>query len=115
MKQTQAANDQKKIMELEAWGQQQQQKHHLQGFGTAPVQDCLKPIEKQLPAIAQKAGVDIIVNKWQIDYQTSQIELVDLTDAIVALYKPDAKTLQIVKNLNKWKPLSEEKLLNLKD
>ncbi len=38
MEKAKAANDQQKIKELQAWGQQQQQKSHLMAFGTAPVQ-----------------------------------------------------------------------------
>jgi hypothetical protein len=115
MEKAKAAGDGQKIKELEAWGQQWQQKAHLITFGTAPVQQFLEPVKDKLPEVAQQAGVDIIVSKWQIDYQVKDAELVDVTDAIVALYQPNEKTLKTVEALKKHKPMSEEDVLKIKD
>jgi hypothetical protein len=110
-----AAGDEKKIKELNEWGESNQAKAHLQGFGTAPVKNLLERIKDQLPGVAQQAGVDIIVSKWQIDYQVKDAELVDVTDAIVALYKPSEETLKILEEVKKQPPVSEEELSNMKD
>ena len=115
MEKAKAAGDEKKIKELEAWGESRQQKAHLQGFGTAPVTELLEPVKGRLAEVARQAGVDIIVSTWQIDYQASDAELVDVTDAIVALYEPSEKTLKTVEALKKHKPMSEEEILKIKD
>ena len=115
MEKAKAAGDEKKVEELKAWGQQRQQKIHLQGFGSAPVQDLLKPVHRELAAVAGKAGVDLIVSKWQIDYQSKDAELVDVTDALVSLYKPNEKTLKIIQDIKTRSPLSEEEILKHKD
>jgi len=110
-----AAGDTQKVKELEEWGQSSQAKAHLQGFGTAPVKNLLEQVKDKLPQVAQQAGVDIIVSKWQIDYQAKDAEVVDMTDAIVALYKPSEETLKIIEEMKKQQPISEEELLKMKD
>jgi hypothetical protein len=115
MEKAKAAGDTKKVKELEEWGQSNQAKAHLQGFGTAPVKNLLERVNKELALAAQQAGVDIIISKWQIDYQAKDAQVVDMTDAIVALYKPSEDTLKILEEVKKQPPISEEELLKMKD
>jgi hypothetical protein len=115
MEKAKAAGDEKKVKELNEWGESNQAKAHLQGFGTAPVKNLLETVKDKLPQAAQQAGVDIIVSKWQIDYQAKDAQVVDMTDAIVALYKPSEETLKIVEEMKKQQPVSEEELLKMKD
>jgi hypothetical protein len=115
MEKAKAAGDTKKVKELEEWGQSSQAKAHLQGFGTAPVKNLLERVNKELAQVALQAGVDIIVSKWQIDYQVKDAEFVDVTDAIVALYKPSPETLKILEEMKKQPPVSEEELSKMKD
>jgi len=115
MEAAKAAGDEQKVKELEQWGSQNQQKAHFMGFGTAPVKQWLTPVEKELATVAQQAGVDVIISKWQIDYQVEAAQFVDVTDAIVALYKPGEKTLKSVEAIKKTKPISEQEILKIKD
>jgi hypothetical protein len=92
-----------------------QKKRHLQGFGTAPVQELLEPFRDQLPKVAEQAGVDIIVSKWQVDYQIKNAEFVDVTNELVKLYLPDDKTQKIVESMKTVKPIDEEEILKIKD
>ena len=48
-------------------------------------------IKDQLPGIAKKAGVDVIVSKWSITYNTSDAEFVDVTGLIIEPFQPDEK------------------------
>lgn len=115
MEKAKAAGDMQKVKELEEWGESNQTKAHLQGFGTAPVKNLLETVKNELAQAAQQAGVDIVVSKWQIDYQVKDAQVVDMTDAIVALYKPSEETLKIVQEMKDVKPVSEEELLKMKD
>jgi hypothetical protein len=92
-----------------------QKQRRLQGFGTAPVQKLLKPINDQLPEVARQAGVDMIVGKWQVDYQVKDAEFVDVTAVMVALYHPDEKTLKMGESMKDVKPISKEEILKIKD
>lgn len=105
-----AAGDDKKVAQLEAWGSARQGKYHRQGFGTAPVDDILIHIKKDLPEIAKAAGVDVIVSKWDVVYKIKGAEVVDITDQIVMPFKPTEKTLKSIKSLMKHKPLTEKEL-----
>ena len=72
--------DQKRIEELENWGRTHQARLHKQGFGAAPVHDLLKYIKDDIPKVAEEAGVDVIVSKWEIVYQDNTAEFVDIVD-----------------------------------
>lgn len=110
MKKAKADNNKEKIKELEAWGSAQQAKLHKQGFGTAPVHDLLKHIKNDIPKIAKKAGVDIIVSKWEVVYQNPSIELIDITDEIVKPFSPGEKTLKSIQSIQTHQPFSQEEL-----
>ena len=79
-KKAKADGDEKKAKELEAKGQAQQQLFHMQGFSTASVSEYLELVKDKIPAIAKEAGVDVIVSKWDIVYQSPDAEFVDVTD-----------------------------------
>ncbi|MGC9329045.1 MAG: hypothetical protein ACP5I1_15525 [Candidatus Hinthialibacter sp.] len=87
------------IHQLEAWGEKHQHHAHLQAFCGAPVQDRLKVIADQIPQIAREAGVDLIVSKWQIDYQAESIQLIDITNKLVKCFNPQEKALKWIEDL----------------
>jgi hypothetical protein len=99
-----AAGDMDKVKAIEAQGKAGQARRHEQGFSGAPVDDILETIKDKLPQVAEASGVDMIVSKWQIAYQTPGAKFVDVTDAIVKLFNPDDKALRIIEDL-KGKPL----------
>ncbi|OHB44867.1 MAG: hypothetical protein A2178_02525 [Planctomycetes bacterium GWC2_49_10] len=115
MKKAEDDNDIAKVSELKKWGAAQQQKLHLQGFGKAPVDDILVKIKDKLPAIAAETNVCMIISKWQIDYKTDSVELVDVTDAMVKLFNPNEKALKSIEQMKKIEPSSEEELLKHRD
>ena len=94
-----AAGDEKKAKELEEKGKAGQQMFHMQGFSTASVNDILEHIKDKVPAIAKEAGVDVIVSKWDMVYQSPDAEFVDITDLMVKPFNPDEKTLEMARIL----------------
>jgi hypothetical protein len=115
MEKAKANGDTAKVEELEAWGIAQQERLHLQGFGTGSVTGLLKHIAADIPAIARKTGVDIIVSKWEVVYQHRSAEVVDITDEIVKPFAPSRDTLKMIEELKKEKPVPEEQLKNVED
>jgi len=118
-----AAGDEKRVKELEAessnptwpglgWPPSlaQQELLHKQGFSTWPVDNILEEMKGKIPEIAEQAKVDIIVSKWNIVYQRSGVELVNVTDLMVEPFDPDEETLKIVKDLQELEPVSLEEL-----
>ena len=59
-----ASGDQQRVAALEAEGKARQRLLHMQGFSTAPVTNILDQIKDKLPALKQKAGVSVLLSKW---------------------------------------------------
>ena len=109
------AGDEARVAELEAWGPTTQRRIHEQGFGTAPVDDILARIEHELPAIADEAGVDVIVSKWALAHTRPAAKFVDLTHALAARFDPDEATLKVIAELTAREPLSADELADHQD
>lgn len=109
-----AAGDQKRVEELEAQGREGQELVHKQGFGTWPVDNILDIIREEIPGIAKQAGVDVVVSKWDVVYQRSGVELVDVTDLMVQPFDPDESTLKLIQEVLKGDPVPLEELENHK-
>jgi hypothetical protein len=107
--------DEKVIKECEAEGPAQQQILHQQGFSIASVADILEKVKDNLPKIAQEAGADIIVSKWEVVHKNPSIEIVDVTSHLVKLFNPDEQTLKIIEELSKQPPIPLLELLLAKE
>lgn len=88
-----------------------QKKGHLQGFGTMPVHDYFEPVKDQLPALAAACGVDVIVSKWEFDYLAPDAAVKDITEELVALYEPNDKALNWIRQMKDIAPLPEKEIL----
>ena len=63
---------------------------HRQAFGRASVDDAMGAVKDKLAEIAKQARVEAIV--YEPDFASEQVELVDLTAEVVALFEPDERT-----------------------
>jgi hypothetical protein len=114
-RQAKADDNQKKMKELEEWGQKHQRQLHRQGFSFVPVGDLLENVKDQMSAVAKKAKVVAIVRKC--DFVGENVEVVDVTDQLVELFGPSEKTWKTVRSI-KDKPavdLDEIEKHNKKD
>jgi hypothetical protein len=100
-----AAGDGDLLADLEQLGPAMQQRMHYQGFGTAPVDDIIARIEDRLPAVAEEAGVDVIVSKWALTYRSEDAKFVDVTHLLAAEFDPDEETLKTIQHLIKTEPV----------
>ena len=105
-----ANGDDERVQELERHGPELQRLVHRQGFSTWPVDNILEKIEAEIPQIAAQAGVDVIVSKWDIVYQQSGLEFVDVTDLIVVPFEPSEETLQVIREIREQEPVPVEEL-----
>ena len=103
-----AAGDEKRMEELEQWGKKHQRQLHRQGFAIVPVTDLLDHVEDKLPEVAQAAGVVAIVRAC--DFQSDQVELVDVTDRLVELFDPSEKTLENARSIRTKPPVDLDDL-----
>jgi Skp family chaperone for outer membrane proteins len=93
------------IKQCEAWGPTYHKLQMLQVFSLASVVDILEKVKDNLPKVAQEAGVDIIVSKWEVAYKNPSIEIVDVTSYLVKIFNPDEPTLKIIEELSKQPPM----------
>lgn len=105
-----AANDKDLAKQLEEKGNAQQKRLHEQVFGTAPVDDALEAVKREIPAVARSAGVDVVVCMHDVVYREPSVEFVDITDQIVDLFDPDEETLEKIHAIRKHAPVSREVL-----
>lgn len=107
-----AANDQNMVKQLEAWGEAQQIRCHLQGFAGAPVGDILSEVKDQLPRIAETANVQAI--SQSADYTNPEVDVVDITGDLIKLWSPDAATLKMISRLKKTTPVPIEEVAKMR-
>lgn len=112
-----AAGDQKRVAELEAEGASSQRRMHMQGFSTAPVTNILDQIKDKLPAIKEKAGVAVLVSKWDTAAlaQYRDADFVDVTEALIDALNPTERQRQSALEIQKHKPISLEAAAQIKD
>jgi hypothetical protein len=92
-----AANDTKKVQELDAWGNAGQETAHQQLAGEAPITNILETLAPGWPEVAKKARVAMIVA--DLPYADSSVEKVDVTEMLLDWLKADERTRTIVRGL----------------
>ncbi len=95
---------------MEAIGEDSQELAHKQAFSTWQVDNILETIEGKIPEIAKQAKVDLIVSKWDIVYQQSGVEFIDVTDVMVKLSNPDEQMLEMLEQMKQQPPIPLEEL-----
>ena len=103
-----AAGDTERVAELEAWGPKHQRALHRQGFGRVPVDDLLAHVADRLPEAARAAGVDVIV--FDCSWAGPEVEVVDVTHELVALFDPSERTLTTVEELLEHEPVDLDEI-----
>lgn len=102
--------NEKQVAELDARGKMMQRRLHEQGFSTGSVAGYMAKVKDSLPDVAKKAGVQVIVSKWELNYQSPEVEVVDVTNELVALFHPNERVLNMLKDLKTRPPLPMEEI-----
>lgn len=92
------------IKELDTWVARFQRQIHFQGFCRAPVDDLLLLVKEKMPEVAKSTGVDII--GWYPDFTGTEVEIVDITDELVALFNTSEKKLKEIEGLKDVEPIA---------
>jgi len=104
-KKAKEAKDEKRVKEIESQMQLKQRRAHEQGFSTGSVAPIMAQVKDRLPDVAKQAGVQLIVSKWELNHQSSDVEIVDVTDRIVALFHVNERGLKWCKEIQNTKPV----------
>jgi hypothetical protein len=113
LKQAEAAKDTKRAEQIKQRGKTLQTLRHLQAFSNAPVDDLLVHIQDKLPEIARTSNVSLIAAR--ADFHGDEVEIVDVTDALVDAFGPDARTLKVIADLRNKAPIPLIDALEIKD
>ena len=105
-----AAKDEKRMKEIESQMQAKQRRAHEQGFSTGSVAAIMATVKDSLPTLAKQAGVQVIVSKWELNHHAAEVEIVDVTDQLVARFHVSEKGLKWCKEIQQKPPLPLEQL-----
>jgi hypothetical protein len=86
---------------------------HAIVFSTAPPESALAELAPRLPAIAREAGVVLIVPRT--DWQDPSVEAVDVTDRLVAEFKPTAQAKKMLGGFKGQRPITLEEVTRMRD
>lgn len=91
------------VATLERTADRMQWHLHRQGFGVESVHEYLDCIADKLPGVAEKHNLAAIA--WNPAFvDESKVELVDVTESIIDLYKPDENARQMAMSMIKLEP-----------
>ena len=109
-----AAGNTQRAEELAAEGVALQKQLHMRVFGSAPIDDILEKIKRDIPLIARDMGVDIVIGKWDIVYQTPSAQYLDITGRLVDLFEPDEETREKIESILEHDPFPAHAIENMK-
>jgi len=110
-----AAGDETKAKDLEARGPAMQMLMHQQVFSNGSIGNITAAMASRLPEVAKAAGVVAIVSSWELPHSAPNVEVVDVTPQVVALFAPDAQTTKIIESMRGQKPIPLLDALLIKD
>lgn len=115
--QAKADGDTARAARLEAEGAERQKRIHRQAFSTASVDDILKEIRDELPAIRAEAGVAALVSKWDTDTLRAWTNArhVDVTTALIDALAPTDRQRKYAIEIQKKDPLPLETASDIRD
>jgi hypothetical protein len=106
----QIAGDTAKIRELTVRMISYQHLLHQMVFGTGTVAAIMEQVKDRLPEVAEKAGVSMIVSKFEVNFSDPSIEKVDVTNLLIPLFKPMEDIEKMVGEIEKTDPVPLEDL-----
>ncbi len=102
-----AAGDRERAAALEKEGVAMQEKLHLQGFSTAPVDDILAHFQERIAELRVRTGVATLVSKWDAAglAQHAGAEQLDVTEQLVDAMHPTDKQRKTALEIVHLKPM----------
>jgi hypothetical protein len=106
----QKVNDTAKMKELSIQAMSNQHLLHLMVFGSGSASAIVNLIKEQLPDVAEKANVDIIISKFELSWTDPKVEIIDVTNDLVKLFKPKENIDKMCNEIAKTDPVPLEEL-----
>jgi hypothetical protein len=78
---------------------------HQQVFSNGSVASVIDLVRDRLPGVAKKAGVSLIMSKWELPYADPSVRIVDLTDDVIALFHPENMSTEVIRSIRMQEPI----------
>jgi len=82
------AHDTARIKDLSILRLSYQHLLHQMVFSNGSIGIVMACIKDQLPGLAKKEGVSVILSKWEVNFIDPSIEIIDLTNQVAQLFQP---------------------------
>lgn len=114
-RQAKAAKNDQRMKEIDEQMKSRQRRAHEQAFSTGSVAAIMDKVKDRLPDVARQADVQLIISKWELNHHAPGVELVEVTDKIVALFHVSERGLKWCQEIQQKAPLAPEKIPAHKD
>jgi nitroreductase len=104
------ANNEKLMKELKEHMEDVQFRLNQEAYSTGSVAAIMATIKHALPSVAKEAGVDMIISKWEVNFQGPNIQTEDVTDKLVALFHTSDQGWKQAKDIQQKPPLPIENI-----
>jgi hypothetical protein len=111
MQKAQEEHDSIKISKLNFEAPTRQAMLHEKGFGTGSVRYELLEIKDKIDSLAKAEKLDLILSKWELNYSSSNCEVVDISEKIGLLFNPNERFRNIIKEILKSEPIKDAYLI----
>ena len=105
MTKAKAAKNDSLIRHIEKTAETYQVLSHLRAFSVGSVTGILEKHKAEVNSVAKKAGVEVIVSKFELVYTGPDVDAVDVTLPLVRIFKPSAQALKWISDVPKHEPL----------
>jgi carboxypeptidase C (cathepsin A) len=111
MQKAKQENDSAMIKQLNFEGPTRQAMLHEKGFGTGSVRFEMMEIKDKIDSLAKAEKIDLVVSKWELNYSNANCEVIDITEKIAALFKPNERVKNILHEILKSEPIKDAYLI----
>jgi len=111
MKAAKDTNDSTEISNITKEMSLRQRMIHEQGFGKGLVCYIMDEIKDKISDLAKNEKLSIIVSKWELSFNSSDIEVVDITEKVANLFESGQDIKAMILEFQKNEPLKDAFLL----
>jgi hypothetical protein len=111
MKTAKEKDDKKAMAKIEREGSLRQVMAHEQGFGTGSISSIIETVKDKIAVLAKNENLTAIVSKWELTYNSPDVELIDVTEKIAAFFEPNDRMKEMIKEVLKSEPVKDAYLI----
>ncbi len=107
MKKAQDNKDTIEVKKLSEKAQISQRIAHDKGFGRGSVAEIVQNKQEEFRSLAKNENLIAIVSKWEVNYSTQDVELVDVTLKLLELFKANDNIKKMIDEMKSIEPIKD--------